>query len=297
MTFKVKNTIYLAIVLGVFLLIGSGIYYFWQPKQLRALQKKQNQIERQLQDLPLLIEEVQRLTNEFQDVKRRYDSRSKVIPLLDVSSQTYDYMSQGIEEAGFLKFDMRFLGSDNRGKWGFNAYSLTQGEGEFGNLFKFIYFLENGSKLYKISSIEASVREKIDEETKESIRSVAFSMELHAYYVNNIPELSTSLAAKQMTVYPTVPDPFRPIVTEVIANQPPEGEIDADQCEVKAILPGKAFVLYSGELLVFHIGDRVWRGTVTEIDPQTSSVEFVLNEGGVVRKLVKKIKFEKYKTR
>lgn len=297
MTFKVKNTIYLAIVLGVIVLLGSAVYYFWQPRQLRALQKKQKQIERQLQDLPVLIEEVQRLTQEYQDVKRRYDSRSKEIPPFDVSSQTYEYMSKGIEEAGFVKFDMRFLGSDDRGRWGFNAYSLTQGEADFENLFKFIYFLENGIRLYKIATIDASVREQINDETKEVSRSVVFTMELHAYYANKIPELSTSLAAKPMAVYPTVPDPFKPLVTEVIATQPPEDEINADACEVKAILPGKAFVLYQGELLVFHVGDKVWRGTVAAIDPQTSSVEFVLNEGGVVRKLVKKIKFEKYRVR
>ncbi len=297
MTFKIKNTIYLAIVLVVFIIIGSAIYYFWQPRQLNALQKKQKQIETKLQDLPILIEEVQSLTEQFQDVKRRYDSRSKEIPLNDLSSQTYEYMSKGIEEVGFLKFDMRFLGVDDRGKWGFNAYQLTQGEANFENLFKFIYFLENGIRLYKISNIDANVKEVVDEETMETKQSVVFNMVLHAYYVNNIPELSTSLAAKPMTIYPSVPNPFKPLVTEVIANQPPEGEINADQCEVKAILPGKAFVLYSGEMIVFHVGDKVWRGSVTSIDPQTSSVEFVLNEGGVIRKLVKKIKFEKYRTR
>ncbi|MCX7984884.1 MAG: hypothetical protein N3A63_08295 [Bacteroidetes bacterium] len=296
MTFKVKNTIYLAIVLAIFLIIGSVIYYIWQPRQLRALQKKQRQIERQLQDLPALIEEVQRLTEEFQDVKRRYDSRSKVIPIADVSSQTYDYMNQGLEEGGVVKFDMRFMGTDNRGKWGFNAYAITQGEANFENLYKFVYFLENGVRLYKIASIDIGVRETIDEETKESKEHVAFTMELHAYY-SSIPELSTSLAAKQLTSIPIVPNPFKPLVTEVIATQPPEGEINADLVEVKAILPGKAFVLYSGEMIVLHVGDKVWRGSVTSIDPQTSTVEFILNEGGVIRKIEKKIKYDKYRTR
>lgn len=296
MTFKVKNTIYLAIVLAVFLIIGSVIYYIWQPRQLRALQKKQKQIERQLQDLPALIEEVQRLTEEFQDVKRRYDSRSKEIPLSDISSQTYEYMNQGVEEGGAVKFDMRFMGSDNRGKWGFNAYAITQGEANFENLFRFIYFLENGTRLYKIASIDLGIRETVDEETKESKQHVTFTMELHAYY-SSIPELSTSLAVKQLTTIPSVPDPFKPLVTEVIATQPPEGEINADQVDVKAILPGKAFVLYSGEMIVLHVGDKVWRGSVTSIDPQTSTVEFVINEGGVVRRIEKKIKYEKYRTR
>jgi len=73
----------------------------------------------------------QRLTVQFQDIKRRYDSRSKEIPQFDVSSQTYGYMSQGIDEAGFLKFDMKFIGTNEKSSWGYNAYNLYNGEAQF----------------------------------------------------------------------------------------------------------------------------------------------------------------------
>ena len=59
------------------------------------------------------------------------------------------------------------------------------------------------------------------------------------------------------------------------------------------MLPGKAFVLSSGMLIVLHLGDKVWRGNVTRVNPAESAVEFTLDEGGVVRKLTKKIKYDK----
>ena len=114
MTFKVKNTIYLACVCIVVIVLGFLIHNIWQPRQLKVINKKTIEINRQLEDLPGLTEEVQRLTEKYQDVKRRYDSRSKEIPLTDASSQTYSYMSNGMDQSGNIKFDMKFTGGENK---------------------------------------------------------------------------------------------------------------------------------------------------------------------------------------
>jgi hypothetical protein len=148
--------------------ISGGLYWGWyQPGQIKKTNKEIKNINKELEDLPGLTDEVQRLTAQYQDVKRRYDSRSKEIPQFDISSQTYEYMSQGIDEAGFLKFDMKFMGTKERTSWGYNAYKLDQGEAQFENLFKFVYFLENGRRLYKIASMRLEQKEAIDLETKE----------------------------------------------------------------------------------------------------------------------------------
>ncbi len=293
MTFKVKNTIYLACVCIVVIVLGFLIHNIWQPRQIKVINKKTIEINRQLEDLPGLTEEVQRLTEKYQDVKRRYDSRSKEIPLTDASSQTYSYMSNGMDQSGNIKFDMKFTGGENKDRWGYNVYKLTSGESTFEDLFRFVYFLENGRRLYKISSMNIDTHETIDELTKETIQSVTFQMDLQAYFVNNIPELGTSLAAKTLTMIPSIYNPCKPMVSQVMATAPPEGEIDADNSDVKAVLHGKAFVLANSELLILHVGDKVWRGSVTAIDPATSSVEYTLDEGGIVRKLNKRIKFDK----
>jgi len=80
-----------------------------------------------------------------------------------------------------------------------------------------------------------------------------------------------------------------------LATEAPEGQIDISKIDIKAVLPGKAFALSGDELILLHVGDKVWRGSVTRIDPATSSVEFLLNEGGIYQRIVKKIMFEKKK--
>ena len=133
-----------------------------------------------------------------------------------------------------------------KSSWGYNSYKLDQGEAQFENLFKFVYFLENGRRLYKIASMQLEQKEAIDPDTKEVIKWIAFKMEIHAYFVRNVPELGTSLAAQSLTMIPSPYDPFHNMITQTLASETPPGEINADQVDVKAVLPGKAFVLTNG---------------------------------------------------
>ncbi len=294
MSFKIRNSI----VLGVFFLLISGggfvYWYFIQPKQLTTAQKTIRDLELQLQQLPALIEQVKSLTVQYFDVRRKYDSRSKEIPETDITSQTYAYMSRGIDESGDVKFNMEYTGSRELANWGFNSYSLREGEAQFGSLYRFVYYLENGKRLYKVNSLTLDQKEEIDQKTGETRKWVSFSMELHAYYTR-VPELSTSLAAKALGVTRAPFNPFNPLIISQLSSEVPPGIINAADVEVKAVLPGKAFILYGGELQVLHLGDRVWRGYLSKIIPQQSKVEFILDEGGIIRKVEKAINFEKPK--
>jgi len=288
---KIRNTIVLGVVL---LLISAGGFVYWkfiQPRQLTRTLEDITRIERELQQLPQTIEEVKGLTDQYHDVKRKYDSRSKEIPESDVTSQTYGYMSRGIDQAGFFKFNMRYLGSKNFPRHGYNTYEIYEGEAQYHNLYKFIHFLENGRRLYKINTLNVVHREELDPENRDTKMWLAFSMELHAYYTN-VTELGTSLAAKALPTPQAPFDPFDPLILRVLTNVAPPEVIDAGGLEVKAVLPGKAFVLYAGELQVLHLGDKVWRGYVSRILPQESKVEFTLDEGGIIRKIEKRIVFD-----
>ena len=293
MSFKIRNSIVLAALWFLITAAGLGYWMWWQPRHLKVTQTKITAISKQLDDLPALTDEVQKLTVQYQDVKRRYDSRSKEVPQSDASTQTYAYLSTALDEIGFMKFDMRFIGTEKRNVWGYNAYKLEAGEAQFNELYKLMYFIENGARLYKIANVRFTQNEVIDNATKETKQSILFEMEIHAYFVGDIPELGTSLAAKSLTSLPSPFDPFKPLIYLNLATDSPPGEINAEKAELKAVLPGKAFVFMDNELVVLHLGDKVWRGYVSKIDPANSSVEFTLDEGGVLRTLEKKIQFDR----
>ena len=290
MSYKIRNTIALAVM---FLLFagGGGFYWgYWQPKELNALLSEIDKIEKELINLPTLVAEVEQLTVSYQDVRRKYDSRSKIIPATDLSSQTYEYISQGIDEAGFLKFGFEFGPPTDRGDYSFNTYQITEGDADFETLYKFIYYLENGRRLYKINSLTMDLKEEINSETRETGRKINFGMELQAYF-SRVPELGQSLAATALPIAPPPFDPFNPVIVQTLSMEAPPGEIDATKIVVKAVLPGKAYVQTQSGILVLHLGDKVWRGYVSRISPAESKVEFTIDEGGIVRKVEQKIDF------
>jgi len=298
MSFKIRNTIVLAVVFV--LITGGGLFYYlyMQPKKLKKTMAEIQKIEKELVDFPQTVSQVEELTNKLADTKRRYDSRSKEIPPFDITSQTYAYMSKGIDEAGFsndnefVQFKMTYAGSKDFGAYGYNIYQLTEGEAVFENLYKFVYFLENGSRLYKVAWVDMESKEDVNVDTKDTRKFLNFTMELHAYYTK-IQELNSSLAAKSLTFTQSPFDPFDPIILGKISAEAPEDEVDIKNIEIKAILPGKAFVMIRSEMSVLHLGDKVWRGFVSRISPAEGRVEFTVNEGGIVRKVSKSIVFKK----
>lgn len=294
MSYKIRNTIVLASV--VFLISAAGLAYWrwWQPRELKKNAKEMEKIEREITDMAGLLQKVEELDARYREVKRKYDSRSKEIPTSDYSHQTYAYMSKAIDESGFLKFNMKFEGSKAGNNYGYNVYRLEEGKGQFENIYKFIYFLENGRRLYKIKSVTMAQTEAVDEVTRETNSSITFIMEIEAFY-SNIEVLATSLAAKSLTSVRSPFDPFNPLVASLVSTDAPPNEINAEKLDIKAVLPGKAFALYDQELIVLHVGDKVWRGSVTRINPVDGLVEFQVDEGGLFKKIEKKIMFDKKK--
>ncbi len=296
MSFKLRNTVVLA---SLALLISAAglIYWKWyQPRKLKDIAKEVQKVDQKINDMAGLLQKVEELDAEFKDVTRKYDSRSKEIPTTDVSSQTYAYMSRGQDDAmtngEFPRFDMTFEGVHMVGNYGYNSYRLNSGTSGFEGLYKFVYYLENGRRLYKIRDLTMVQKEAVDPDTKETKSYLEFTMELDAYFCS-IDVLATSLAAKSLTTVQAPFDPFHPLVLTSISTEAPPGELDANTLAIKAVLPGKAFALKGDELILLHAGDKVWRGLVTRIDPSRSSVEFLINEGGLFKRVEKKIIFEK----
>jgi hypothetical protein len=293
-SYKIRNTIVLASVLFLISAAGLGYWRWWQPRELKKNAKEMEKIEKEIIDMAGLLQKVEELDARCREIKRKYDSRSKEIPTSDYSHQTYAYMSKAIDESGFLKFDMKYEGSKAGNNYGYNMYRLEEGNGRFESIYKFIYFLENGRRLYKIKSVTMAQTELVDDLTRETNSSINFVMEIEAFY-SNIEVLATSLAAKSLTSVQAPFDPFNPLIVSLMAAEAPPNEINPDRLEIKAVLPGKAFALYGDELIVLHVGDKVWRGSVTRINPVNGLVEFQVDEGGLFKKVEKKIMFDKKK--
>ncbi len=124
MSYKIRNSIALGILL--FLIVGIGTYIraFNLPKKAKEVEKQIAQIDEELQNTPNLVNQFNDLSAILTDTQKRWENRNKDIPPVDITSQSYAYFSRLIDLSGEVKLDMVFAGTHALTNYGFNVYNL-----------------------------------------------------------------------------------------------------------------------------------------------------------------------------
>lgn len=289
MPYKLRNSIVLGILFVMILLVGGYIRAFHLPKKVRILEESIQKIDEELQNTPNLVNQFNELSSMLNDTQTRWDSRSKEIPAVDVTAQSYAYFSRLIDMSGEVKLDMVYTGQQSRGNYGYNVYVL-KGEAPFDNLYRFIWHLENDRRLYKIQSMALKGLEVTPTETQEGGILVTFDMTVHAYF-SSVAELSSSSGERSLAPTILTMDPFAPVISSGI---PPNLSqlVEIERSDLKAVIPGQAFVLdQTNTIQTLHEGDEVYLGYVTRLDPEGGRLECTLNKGGIIEKVELKIRY------
>jgi hypothetical protein len=253
------------------------------PKKLKVFEDDIKKIETELQNTPDLANEYNIAVAQLEEAKKRWETRNKDVPPKDITGETYGYFNRIIDLSGEVKLDMNYIEpTKDFGRYGYNIYTL-KGEATFDNLFKFIWYMENGRRLFKVSNLVLRGYESKAPETGETKVLVLYDMEIQAFY-SSIPELN--IAPAQRTIVPTVltSNPFYPLILHEIP--PPQAdEIEIERSILKAVIPGKAFIVDQNQKSrQLAEGDKVYLGYVTRIIPDQGKVECLLNRGGVAER-------------
>lgn len=289
MSYKLRNSIVLGVLFLLIIGIGTYIRAFNLPKKVKAIQKQIALIDEELQNTPNLVNQFNDLSTLLTETQKRWENRNKDIPPVDVTSQSYAYFSRLIDLSGEIKLDMLFQGTQTRPNYGFNVYNL-RGEAPFENLYRFMWYLENDRKLYKIQTLNLKGVEVAPTEKEEGKIMVTFTMVVNAFF-SSVAELSSSLGERSLTPNGLNVDPFAPVISSGI---PPNTRelVEVERSDLKAVIPGKAFVLDQGNVIrTLREGDEVYLGYVTKIDPEGGRLEATLNKGGIIEKVELKIRY------
>ena len=289
MSYKIRNSIVLGILL--FLALGAGLYIraFSLPRKADKIDKEIKTIDAQLQNTPNLVNQFNDLSATLADTKKRWENRNKDIPPIDVTSQTYAYFSRLIDLSGYVKLDMIYQNVEHKGNYGYNVYNL-KGEAPFENFYRFVWYLENGRKLYKIYSMNVKGLEIAPKDNEEGQILVTFEMIVHAYF-SSVAELASAPGERTITPNVLLVDPFGPVISSGIAANL-RALIEIERSDLKAVIPGKAFVLdQTNTIRTLVEGDEVYLGYVTKIVPEEGRIECTLNKGGIIEKVELKIRY------
>lgn len=289
MPFATRNSIALGVLL-ILILAGGG---YWtsirQPEKLHSIEAQIKKVDFELMNTPDLLSMYNSVQAELGQWDDRWNRRTKDIPTQDVTTQTNAYLNSVILSSGQIQVDVQYTGPKQDPKFGYNGYSL-RGEGPFYSLFRFIWYLENGRRLFKFPKMV--LRQAIARDTPSAAPSpvVQFEAEMRAYFTS-LSELSSSVAWRDTTAAFLDTNPFWPLVRPDLPRNT-EGLLEVDRAELKAVIPGKVFVSDSkNKLWTLSVGDNVYLGYVSKISPEEGSVEFVLNKGGISETIVLKVRF------
>jgi hypothetical protein len=297
------------IALGLcFALVSSGgiwLTFVKQPEEMDRLHKAEQLAKSKQAELEGLMLEVTESQDEVEQVMRRWKSRYKVIPQTLLSEEVISYLNIKTR-SGFNPFDIVFRGVTETPNFNKYIFEVT-GRGYFNKLYDLIWSIENERRFYRIENLELSHFDLMttDKETdREKLEiMVSFTFNLEAYFggsaglsatddladlgmqseeetVSALPDLD-KLPPGILPVRNTALNPFFPLILDQI---PPntEGLLEMEDATLVSIVGDEAVFQWKDEFVSMGVGDDVYLGQITEVDPREGVVRARLNKGGII---------------
>lgn len=271
------------LALLIIILVAGGIYIFVvQRGDISERQEKLDELNKNVYD-PV------ELDNRYQELERRSAELDSIlahrefnIPQNISSIKFYNFINNIV--ANFPKettVNVEYLRQAPDKEFFFHEYKLTGG-GNYNDVYKMVYAIEQSKELKKINKLSLTNLVKTDKEVPlflvnfELIAQVYFSSDdrfAPAEYVENI--LGTG------PIY----DAFYPLIRNEI---PPNVDnlLDVQGARLLALIPEGAFVADTkGNTYLVWEGEQVYLGYLTKIDYDNNTVSFILNKGGIIEQV------------
>jgi hypothetical protein len=258
---KTKNTILLAIILFIIILIG-GIYTFViQNGQISDREKKLKEINVNAYDTDDLIEQLLTLQKRAAELDSILSLRKYNVPVELRQSKFFDFVnrvSYNFSPHSFVNIEYRTLEKEEH----FNKfiYSLN-GTATFNDLYKLIYAIEQSKELKKVSNVALTNFVKVDEEGFAHYL-VNYKFDASVYFSDNDRFASSSIKENRLTANPLY-DVFYPLIRNEI---PPNVDnlLDVQNAQLLALIPEGAFLSNAnGDTYLLWEGDEVYLGYLT----------------------------------
>lgn len=303
------NTWIMAVCWVLVTALGVYLTFYEQPAALEHLEKAEQVANMKEAELASLRTEEASFSHMADGVARKWRARYKIIPKELKTSDIVAYLNS-LTTGGFKNFDVTLGGEQRTADYSYFVFNIA-GRAYYSSLYEFIWELENNRNFYRLHNlsldhIDLVTRDK-ELETERMEVMVSFTGRLEAYF-NGIegasaprvldkeifPEQSISLAKEEDL--PPVPrdllpdrkpatNPFFPAILEQI---PPNtyGLIEVETAELVSIVGEKAVFKDGKGLRSVGVGDEVYLGVITKVDPADGRVVARLNKGGIYDEVI-----------
>jgi hypothetical protein len=284
------STINTVLVLLIALAVGGAGYYVTGVQQPGAVERIEETKKlarlKKVEVEQLLVEEAGSRELAEQSL-RKWRARYKYIPTRMETPDIVQYL-ESLTQSGFEGFNISLDGITAKSDFKYYTFSVN-GTAYYQSLYDFVWKIENNREFYRVRDLSMTATNvfKRNDETGVDRRldMVKFSMKLDAYF-----EGVEGLSASREELMP-VPDGLLPgrspahnsFYPVVRTDLPPNDRqlVDVESAKLVSILGNQAVLEDSRGQHVLGVGDEVYLGQITVVDPFNVLVRAVLNKGGV----------------
>ena len=283
MSYAIRNTLGLVIVLLIFLGAGWGWLKFSYGDILAKLDSDLKVKEARLSQLEMILADYDYMQDKLTTTLRRWEFYPKSLLRENSIHETYRYLESIAGQRAFFDYEFKLSTIQDKGDIIYANYQL-KGQGQYGNIYRFIQYIEKSKPLYKIESLELSRPSG----SQSSRGEVDVTLKFKGIFASNVNSELTregnqfELASIQ---YSSRYDPFKPFILNIL---PPNTDnlLVIERAKVIAIMKGVVYIQgRSGDMKTLRVGDRVYLGILEKIDLRKREVVFTMNRGGIFDKV------------
>lgn len=290
------------------LTIGAGVYILRAKNaDLEQAVRAEKVARLKKAELDELFLQETRSSSAAMDATRRWFARYKIIPEELKSPEVIGYLNR-LTQSGFKNFDVSASGTEVAPDYSYHTYSV-EGRGYYSSLYSFVWDIENNRNFYRINDLKLDEIDLVTEDKETGKQRmqimVSFRMKLNAYFSGtegvSAPEdlfaellegetlptgWSSELPPVPKDILPDDSPAINPFYPGILASIPPntEGylELEDANTELISIVGGKAAFKDGQGYHQLGVGDPVYLGQITDIDPIEGRVVARLNKGGII---------------
>ncbi len=271
------------LALLIIILVAGGIYIFVvQRGDVTERQEKLDELNKNVYDpveLDNRYNELERKSFELDSIlaNREFNIPQDISPI-----KFYNFVNNIV--ADFPKestVNVEYLRQAPDKEFFFHEYKLS-GSGNYNDVYKMVYAIEQSKELKKISTVQLTNMVKTDNEVP--LFLVNFEMTAQVYYSSDNRFAPAEYVENNLSTGP-VYDAFYPLIRNEI---PPNVDnlLDVQGARLLALIPEGAFVADTkGNTYLVWEGEQVYLGYLTKIDYDNNTVSFILNKGGIIEQV------------
>ncbi len=280
---KIRSTLGLLGLL-LLILIAGGIYIFvFQQGSISDKEEKLEELRANVYDPEELRIRYENLLQRSAILDSILSARKFNIPQNLSSIKFYNFVNRIL--SGFsedTQVNVEFVNQKRDKEFFVYEYKLT-GSGYFNDVYKLIYAIEQSKELKKVTYLTLGNLIRTDAEGL-PLFLVSFEMTAQVYYSSDNRFAPAEFVENNLSTGP-IYDAFYPLIRNEI---PPNIDelLDVQGAKLLAIIPEGAFIADTkGNTFLVWEGEQVYLGYLTMIDYNNSTVNFILNKGGIIEKV------------